>query len=704
MLLKYLSIEAQVAELERKDKLPSSYDRNFIGIYLRIDAGPFKPFVNDPYRKDEMEKLFGHYFNMLVCEKIFRSLSFAVQKKVIKLNAQTMRDISRKIAGTLKAAGGQVGANASFDSCIALFKQQRKVISQYLNRSGGTRTVAYTGAFTDIRTFLYEICEILYEDVPFLQARMCRFYLLLDEYDHLYSEQQRVINTIIGIRELPLCFKIGTRIGGVKTYKDLADQQLMRPHDYERIVLDYEPHSSLYIDYIEKIANARLDAAKVPMCIRELLPGISVEDELKNILTEEELSKGYDPIKSRIQRLVEERKVEKEKHDKFFEAYYKTYKHAILFQEVSQRRPKEKDYSGFPTYVMLSSGIVRSFIELCKKAVSLALDKRIDIYAKQSIPRSIQTEAARVVAGEYYSDIRRIDLLGLQLQVLCRAFAAVFRRRLHDKRLREPETLHIEVVYPQNLSPKIRNVLDTGVVSSVIQSITPYKPRHVGLTSEAYRLNRVFAPYFGLSYRDRWRVVCPAVLLNGILDNPKRVVDELTDKSSDEIMSLARSQPSLLEYPKEKTKDTKWNERLKIERMPSEVRNRVFVGGNYDYLATLRQIKEYISDTGFEPILAFDFDVPLRDVHDFDLRLLHNCKYAVFDETYPAGELMEIERARDYGVNLLVVYQVRHASNREPPPQISGMLTTLKCAMKGYATFSELREIINDWLQEHKGA
>jgi hypothetical protein len=46
MILRYLSIEAQVAELVRFGRTSSSYDKNFVGIYLRIDAGPFKPFMN----------------------------------------------------------------------------------------------------------------------------------------------------------------------------------------------------------------------------------------------------------------------------------------------------------------------------------------------------------------------------------------------------------------------------------------------------------------------------------------------------------------------------------------------------------------------------------------------------------------------------------------------------------------------------------
>jgi hypothetical protein len=119
-------------------------------------------------------------------------------------------------------------------------------------------------------------------------------------------------------------------------------------------------------------------------------------------------------------------------------------------------------------------------------------------------------------------------------------------------------------------------------------------------------------------------------------------------------------------------------------------------------MATLREVKKYVSEAGFVPILAFDYDVPLHDVHNYDLRLLHNCKYAIFDETHPAGELMEVERARDYGVGVIVLYQIRDPSQTEPPPQITSMLTTLKCEMHGYLTFSDLKKKIMQWLEKSR--
>ena len=135
-----------------------------------------------------------------------------------------------------------------------------------------------------------------------------------------------------------------------------------------------------------------------------------------------------------------------------------------------------------------------------------------------------------------------------------------------------------------------------------------------------------------------------------------------------------------------------------INRIPGGWEKRVFVGGNYDHMATLVEIKEIVLSLGYEPIVAFDYGIPEDKIHHHDLMLLHNCKYAIFDVSQSDGHLMEIERTRDYDVKTLLVYSARD-EKRQPPGSMSTMIKTLGIQMSGYLNSNELMQLISRFLQ-----
>jgi hypothetical protein len=137
--------------------------------------------------------------------------------------------------------------------------------------------------------------------------------------------------------------------------------------------------------------------------------------------------------------------------------------------------------------------------------------------------------------------------------------------------------------------------------------------------------------------------------------------------------------------------------KFSLSEIPGKIENRVFIGGNYDNIGILRTISDFVSNLGYQPIMALDFDVPLSEVHHYDLLLLHNCKYAIFEVTLPNGHLMELERAKDYGVETFAVYQARD-EKRKPPPTISSMILSLKILKYGYLDFDELKVRISKFL------
>lgn len=104
----------------------------------------------------------------------------------------------------------------------------------------------------------------------------------------------------------------------------------------------------------------------------------------------------------------------------------------------------------------------------------------------------------------------------------------------------------------------------------------------------------------------------------------------------------------------------------------------VFVGGSYEKDKTiLNALKETIKKVELIPIIAEEVYKNLNpdEIHGESLRLLHNCSFAVIDITNPSGQLMELERARDYGVVTFVPYSSQHPSK---------MPTTLSKVMESW--------------------
>jgi hypothetical protein len=127
---------------------------------------------------------------------------------------------------------------------------------------------------------------------------------------------------------------------------------------------------------------------------------------------------------------------------------------------------------------------------------------------------------------------------------------------------------------------------------------------------------------------------------------------------------------------------------------------RVFVGGNYrDQLAILNEIKTLVKSLGYDPVLALDFEIPEGMTHHHSLMLLHECSRAIFEISSEAGQLMEIERLRDYHMSPLIIYQ---SGTSNEPPRVSQMLRALLASLgfepKAYSTVEELRKAVKDYL------
>lgn len=144
--------------------------------------------------------------------------------------------------------------------------------------------------------------------------------------------------------------------------------------------------------------------------------------------------------------------------------------------------------------------------------------------------------------------------------------------------------------------------------------------------------------------------------------------------------------------------------RVPLDFLPGSRETRVFCGGNYDLIGSIRDVKSAVFnvEAGFVPILPYDdYQIPVGQIYDSDLRLLHNCKYAIFEVSMPAGELFEIARCAEYKVKTLLVYQAR--GPQEAPPRARTMLLESgQHEHRSYRDALHLAEIVKEFLVQRE--
>jgi hypothetical protein len=148
------------------------------------------------------------------------------------------------------------------------------------------------------------------------------------------------------------------------------------------------------------------------------------------------------------------------------------------------------------------------------------------------------------------------------------------------------------------------------------------------------------------------------------------------------------------------------NLELNPSGLPPTFENRVFIGGSYDLVPVLRCIQQIVAmhDKDLRPIFVGDFKMEIEDTYFHSLRLLSQCKRAIFEVTLDGGHIAEIrEVAQKKGMDILLVYMANNFKKQFPntaTTMLIGMLNHFgnSKSLQGYTTMSELEHIVKSFL------
>lgn len=534
MMLKYLGLETQIADIGA-DNIRQS---DFIGLYIKVGRGSFKPFLKPGGDfKEGGEVLFGHYFNLLILEKTILLVIYGRDRGAFDISPEQESKLCERIESKFSFIRQepktgfkmQVPEVRSLQEIRGKVADWRREIETFLNIRDLKENLLYETQLsiypTNVRTFLDEVIKEIRDTIPGLSQK--RFYILLDECEQFSKGQQKVINTIIKQRLTTLVFKLATRPPDIQTIETIDAGIGLTDRECKHLYLDkeYDPTSASFRKLCREVAKKRLKKCGYPITdIDKILGKHAVEDEVQKEDISSYLRDNY-PSKART--------LDRDK----FQIIYKDFKVAAVFQILSKRGLKRK-YAGFSTFVMLSSGIMVHFLELCRDLFNLSMgryiirDKLGKISFKQiPLPIEIQDRAAEKISENFYRDIRgRAQSLrdspveiefGGKIQNTISVLGGIFREKLMT--FNEPEAARIEI--PEGISSldsnpnnPIYQMFTTAIAISAFQEGNPYMPQHIGgIRPPTYILNRILAPYLKISPRPRWRTEIRAELFNKIL-------------------------------------------------------------------------------------------------------------------------------------------------------------------------------------------
>lgn len=552
MLLRQFSYNVQKITSLNKSYLAKVKDTRYIGIYFRVDK-PLLQSLSSIRNNNESihfeEAIFTHFFELTIFKEYLEIIKILendanikreddiyskILSEMVNLLPITKKDSYKSIEDLLTFVIDEINYIWEFESRKAIDIDDSVQFSPKCN-------LILQGRLSD------EFCKT--NIFNYLGIKDTTVLLLIDEFESFSEKQQMVINAAMRYnKDYGVRLRIGMRPYGFKTYDTVNSEDFIKEgRDYSKIEFDNplvkKQNSQSYFKLIKKISEKRL--ASVPMFYGKDIVSIlgneeNLENEAKDIVGKKdkhidiylkeinkqnnsELTKELvrnirddNPLyEMACLRLLLQGKsleyVEKALHDyksnakseeakKFANDYDKKYKLAFVFVLCSIYKRERKEYYGFNDYCYLSSGIIGSFIELCRRAFDLAYFKNYDALKQGHISNDIQTEAAYEYAYAERSMISRIAKFGKKLDVFINNLGNAFSCIHRDLYLRYPETN----MFPDNpnLLEENKELLDVACRWSLIIR-KPNLQNSSNNNRDMFMLSRVFSPVFKISYRTR---------------------------------------------------------------------------------------------------------------------------------------------------------------------------------------------------------
>lgn len=544
-VLKGLSYQGQFALHNNKiidfDKL------NYIGIYHRANTNHVRAFLGGTVTNEDWQKIFGHYFNLVICREILLFLDWHAK---LSMNDEILSAHScNLIAKSLCIKGECADLNALLENSeLEMYEFQSSINNIYDYQK--LPNISMPG--DPIKLITEHVANLV-------QFKDKMFYILLDEYENYEDNQQQLINTLIKHNTEYYTFKIGVRELGWRIKHTLNKEEFLNdPADYVLINIEKKlTEENHFEDFARNVCQPRLkqlfldDDKDFEYSIENSLKSLSMEDEATLLDIEAtDIMKEYKNISKKTSNKI----IALPALYRFFIAYWAKYhnmtlenaifdyiankkewdtrygnnKYSLLFKIRKGKSGIMKYYAGWDTYVKLSNGNIRYLMELVYRAYEKHLNKDCDL--KISIDPKDQTIAAQDVGLKNLTELEGLWKNGAQLTRLLLGMGQIFNSLARAEGRNRPEVNQFSI--DGSISDSCDEIITAAVMNLALVRLPGNKLQKADTREFLYMIHPIFAPYFVFSYRKKRKLSISEDEFLGIISNPKKYVGNILSKSN----------------------------------------------------------------------------------------------------------------------------------------------------------------------------
>lgn len=540
-VLKCLSYTGKF-ELEKKDE-STVKDWPYYGFYYRVNTNRVMSFQDETLTEKQWEKVFGHYINMILCEKVIAFIDWYcnIYPECERLSSERCHQVCQSLF--ISDANSQ-------ESLLNSIVNGRRSFENFLNNIDSTSLpkLSLQGQPID------ELCEALLQ-LP--QFKDKSFFFIIDEFENFLDYQQVIINTLIKHCGAYYTFKIGVKELGWRKRATLnPNEQLQSPADYERIDIA----ERLDADNFKKFATdvCLIRARKIPRLynitdLSEVFKSLEAKEEanklgVKNISDKIRIQMKNDGISEEQINQIEDleiyfidfwkrnksinyKKVLTERECEFtgWRNRYDNYRHAILYEIRSGKSGIRKYYCGWKTFISMANGNIRFLLQLVNEAI--ILHSRSNESELVEISPETQTKAAQIIGKKNLSELEGLSIHGAQITKLLLGLGRIFETLASSPLNHAPEYTQFHFADGVKLGNQAEDLITASVMHLALYRSISSKRMDFDLKSHDYSIHPIYSAFFNFSHRKKRKISIQETDFIDLIQQPRDSIKKILKKN-----------------------------------------------------------------------------------------------------------------------------------------------------------------------------